>query len=311
MSLPRRSTLSVPGHMENMHPKALGSRADVVMFDLEDSVPLDAKIDARKKVIATLDRCELVPAVTTVRINGLDTPFGYEDLLAVAESVGHKIDAFVIPKVNDPTDIHFAHRLLDGIEMKYGFTEPVGLEASIETAQGLENVSAIADASNRIKALIFGIVDYQISIGARLISISGHGEKEEEIYPGHRWNFALSRIIMVAKARGIMAIDAPYGNFKDMEGLARSAQLSSALGCDGKWAIHPTQIDIINQIFSPTDEEIERARKVIEAHNRAGEEGLGAIAIDGRMVDNATVRLAQRLWAKADQLHLIKAQPSS
>ncbi len=306
MTLPRRSTLSVPGHLENMHHKALASNADVVMFDLEDSVPLKSKIDARKKVIFTLDRSELIPAVTTVRVNGLDTPFGYEDILMVVETVGHKIDAVVIPKVNDAGDIHFVDRLLNGIETKYGFTDPVGIEASIETAQGLENVSEIAAASERIKTLVFGIVDYQISIGARLISISGHGEKEDEIYPGHRWNYAISRIVMAAKARGIMAIDAPYGNFKDNEGLTRSAQLACALGCDGKWAIHPGQLDIINQIFSPTQEDIERARKVIEAHNRANEDDRGAVAVDGRMVDNATVRLAQRMWAQADALNLIK-----
>ncbi len=307
MTLPRRSTLSVPGHKERMHPKALGSQADVIMFDLEDSVPLNAKMDARKKVIEAIDQCELVPKTTTVRINALDTPFGYEDLLVVAEAVGHKIDAFVVPKVNHAADIHFADRLLDGIEMKYGFTDSVGIEASIETAVGLENVISIADASERIKSLIFGIVDYQISIGARLISISGHGEKEEDIYPGHRWNFAISRMVMAAKARGIMVIDAPYGNFKDSDGLVRSAQLACALGCDGKWAIHPDQLDIINQVFSPTQEEIERAQRVMEAHRHATKEGLGAVAVDGRMVDQATVRLAQRLWAQADRLNLIKS----
>lgn len=306
MTLPRRSTLSVPGHKTNMHHKALGSQADVIMFDLEDSVPLNAKLEARKQVIDTIDQCELIPAVTTVRINALDTPFGYEDLLMVAETVGHKIDAVVIPKVNDTADIHFVDRLLDGIEMKYGFTESVGIEASIETAMGLEKVTDIAAASERIKTLIFGIVDYQISIGARLISISAHGEQEEDIYPGHRWNFAISRMVMAAKARGIMVIDAPYGNFKDPDGLMRSAQLACALGCDGKWAIHPDQLAIINQIFSPTKEEIERARKVIEAYGKADAQGSGAVAVEGRMVDQATVRLAQRQWALADRLNLTK-----
>jgi malyl-CoA/(S)-citramalyl-CoA lyase len=306
MTLPRRYILSVPGHIERMHHKALGSQADVIMFDLEDSVPLDAKMDARKKIVASLDHFDLVPAVTAVRINSLDTPFGYEDLLIMVEAVGHKIDSVVIPKVNDVADIHFVDRLLDGIEMKYGFTEPVGIEASIETARGLENISAIAAGSERIKSLIFGIADYQTSIGAGLTSISGHGDGKDDIYNGHRWDFAISRIVMAAKARGMMAIDAPYGNFRDAQGLARSAQLAYNLGCDGKWAIHPDQIATINHAFSPTQAEIERARMVIEAYKNTGGKKFGTVAVDGRMIDNATVRLAHSVWAKADQLNLIK-----
>jgi malyl-CoA/(S)-citramalyl-CoA lyase len=306
MTMPRRSILSVPGHIERMHHKALGSQADVIMFDLEDSVPLDAKIDARKKIVASLDHFDLVPAVTAIRINSLDTPFGYEDLLTMVGAVGHRIDSVVIPKVNDVADIHFVDRLLDGIEMKYGFTEPVGIEASIETARGLENISTIADGSERIKSLIFGIADYQTSIGVGLTSISGHGDGKEDINNGHRWDFAISRIVMAAKARGIMAIDAPYGDFKDAQGLARSAQLAYNLGCDGKWAIHPDQIATINHAFSPTQEEIERARMVIEAYNNAGGKKFGTAAVDGCMIDNATVRLAHSVWAKADQLNLIK-----
>lgn len=306
MTLPRRSVLSVPGHVEKMHHKALGSKADVIMFDLEDSVPLDAKIEARKKIIASLDHCDLVPAVTSIRINNLDTPFGYEDLLVMVETVGHKIDTVVIPKVNHVADIHFVDRLLNGIEMKYGFAEPVGIEVSIETAQGLENIAAIADGSERIKSLIFGSMDYQTSIGARPMSISSHKDGEEETYYNHRWDFVISRIVMAAKARGMAAIDAPYDDFKDVEGLAHSAKLACALGCDGKWAIHPDQLAAINQIFSPTKEEIEQARKVIEVHKSTGENGFGATALDSRMVDNATVRSAQQLWARADQLNLVE-----
>ena len=306
MTLPRRSILSVPGHIEKMHHKALGSQADVIMFDLEDSVPLDAKLDARNKIIASLDHFDLVPAVTAIRINSLDTPFGYEDLLFMVEAVGHKIDSVVIPKVNDVTDIHFVDRLLDGIEMKFGFAEPVGIEACIETARGLENISAIADGSERLKSLIFGIADYQTSIGTRLTSISGHGDGKDDIYNGHRWDFAISRIVMAAKSRGMMAIDAPYGDYKDTQGLARSSQLAYNLGCDGKWAIHPVQIAAINHTFSPTQEDIKRAHMVIEAYKNAGEKKFGAVAVDGHMIDNATVRLAYSVWAKADQLNLIK-----
>jgi len=207
--------------------------------------------------------------------------------------------------VNHPGDIHFVSRMLDGIESAKGLSNRIHIEAIIESAEGLEQVTQIAQASDRLISLVFGIVDYSASIGARLVSISGHGEKEEEIYPGHRWNFEMSRIVMAAKAHGMLAIDAPYGNFKDSKGLQRAAALACALGYDGKWAIHPDQIDIINQVFSPTKEDIDRAIKVLNAHKDAQNKGLGAVAVEGRMVDQATVRLAKQLFAQAKHLKLV------
>jgi citrate lyase beta subunit len=241
----------------------------------------------------------------TVRINSLDTPFGYQDLLTIAEKAGHLLDAIIVPKVNHCKDIHFTSRLLDGIEMRLGFSNRIGIEVSVESAAGLEQVSETARASDRNKTLVFGVADYSASIGARLVSISGHGEKEEDLYPGHRWHFALSRMVMTAKAHGLLAIDAPYGNFKDLEGLRHSAVIACALGCDGKWAIHPNQIEVINQVFSPSREDIERARKVLEAYHKAEADGRGAVSVDGRMVDQATVRLARQLWEQAKYLKMI------
>lgn len=302
---PRRSTLSVPGHIEKMHVKASQRNVDVVMLDLEDSVPVDAKESARTRVIQSIHALNWQDTTLTVRINGLDTPFGYRDLLEVAEAAGPRIEAVVVPKVNHPGDIHFISRMLDGIEAAKGFPNRINIEAIIESAEGLEQVSQIAKASDRLLTLVFGIVDYSASIGARLVSISGHGEKEEEIYPGHRWNFAMSRIVMAAKAHGLLAIDAPYGNFKDPTGLQRSAALACALGYDGKWAIHPDQIDIVNQVFSPSKEDIDRAVTVLAAHKKAREKGLGAVAVEGRMVDQATVRLAKQLYEQAKHLKLV------
>ncbi len=302
---PRRSNLSVPGHLKKMHGKACESQADVVMLDLEDSVPVDMKAAAREQVIQSLRELNWETKTVTVRINALDTPFAYRDLLEVAEQAGHVIDAIVIPKVNHPGDVYFADRLLSGIEMSRETEALVGVEASIETAEGMMRAAEIAGASTRVKTLVFGIADYSASIGARLVSISGHGEKEEELYPGHRWNFALSHMVMNAKAHGCQAIDAPYGNFKDLAGLRRSAVMASALGCDGKWAIHPSQIDIINEVFTPSQEEIALAAKVIEAIAQAGAEGKGAVAVEGRMVDQATVRLASQLWQQARYLGLV------
>lgn len=302
---PRRSTLSVPGHIEKMHVKASQRDVDVIMLDLEDSVPLEAKESARARVIQSIHALDWQGTTVTVRINGLDTPFGYRDLLEVAEASGPRIEAVVVPKVNHPGDIHFVSRMLDGIEAAKRFSRRINIEAIIESAEGLEQVSQIAKASDRLIALVFGIVDYSASIGARLVSISGHGEKEEEIYPGHRWNFEMSRIVMAAKAHGLLAIDAPYGNFKDPKGLQRSAALACALGYDGKWAIHPDQIDIINQVFSPSKEDVDRAIKVLAAHKEAQEKGLGAVAVEGRMVDQATVRLARQLYEQARHLGLV------
>lgn len=302
---PRRSNLSVPGHLKKMHGKANECNADVIMLDLEDSVPVDSKVTAREQVIESLLAYDWRKKTVTVRINALDTPYAYRDLLEVAEQAGHIIDAIVIPKVNHPGDVYFADRMLNGVEIAKSGPHTIGIEASIETAEGLMRAAEIAQAGHRVRTLVFGIADYSASIGARLVSISGHGEKEEELYPGHRWHFALSKMVMSAKAHGGLAIDAPYGNFKDLEGLRRSAVMASALGCDGKWAIHPSQIDVINEVFTPSSAEIALAIKVIEANAQAKSEGKGAIAVEGRMVDQATVRLATQLWDQARHLNLV------
>ena len=305
MTRPRRSILSVPGHVEKMHAKAAASPVDVIMLDLEDSVPLAAKEGARRQVIQSLRSVEWQSKTVTVRINGIDSAFAHQELIEITAAAGDLLDTIVVPKVNHPGDIHFVSRMLDGIERAEGMTRPIGIEASIETAEGLAAAMRIARASDRLRTLVFGIADYSASVGARLVSISGHGEKEEEIYPGDRWHFALSRLVMAAKANGLMAIDAPYGNFKDPQGLKKAASKSCALGCDGKWAIHPAQIETINQVFSPSVEEIQRALKIIQASEVAKAKGLGAVAVEGRMVDQATVRLAHQLHARARHLGLV------
>ena len=301
---PRRSILSVPGHMAKMHTKASQSQADIVMLDLEDSVPLDAKKDAPDTVIESIRSLDWKNKTVSVRINGLDSPFGYQDLKKVGEAVGELIDAIVVPKTDGPDDIHFVSRMLDGIEMFKEIPSRIGIEAIIESARGLAQVNDIAQASDRLKTLVFGIADYSASIGARLVSISGHGE-EEGVYPGHRWHFELSRLVMAAKANDLLVIDAPYGNFKDPEGLEKACAIACALGIDGKWAIHPSQINTINKTFSPSKEDLDRALKVLDAYETAKIRGEGAAAINGRMIDGATVRLARQLKAHALQLGLL------
>lgn len=291
---PRRSIISVPGNIEKMHIKSASLSPDVIMLDLEDSVNNDEKVNAREQIINSLHNIDFGNKTVTFRMNSCDTYFAYEDIISVLENAGEKIDSVVVPKVNSEKDIHFVDSLINAIELKKNLSNRIRIEASIETAEGMQNIEKIAKASDRIISLVFGIADYTASIGAKNSSISGHGENEESIYPGHRWNFALSRIVMTAKANNLIAIDAPYGNFKDSEGLKKACMISRSLGLDGKWAIHPAQIDTINEMFTPDKDEIELAKKIIDAHKKAVQNGRGSVALEGRMIDNATIRLAKR-----------------
>ncbi len=302
--VPRRSVLSVPAHIEKMAAKAAGSNVDVIMFDLEDSVPVDKKAEARTQLEKSLKGNDWSGRTLSFRCNPVESEFCYEDIITIASSCGDLLDTIVIPKVDIVADVHFVDKLLDGVEKKFNIKHQIGIEISVESAEGLENLSAIAKASSRIKTLVFGIADYTTSIEARLVSISGHGENEEELYPGHRWHYVLSKMVMTAKANNLMAIDAAYGNFRDLEGLRKSALISSALGCNGKWAIHPGQVDVINEVYTPSNEEIERAKMIVAAEEEAISLGKGAVSIDGRMVDKATIRLAKKQLEVAARLGL-------
>jgi citrate lyase beta subunit len=277
-----------------MIAKALGLPADMVMLDLEDSVPVSEKEEARKRVISVLREGEWGARVRAVRVNGMDTPFAYRDIIEVVEAAGDKLDVIVIPKVNDPAEVKAVAYLLTQIEMHKGFRRPIGLEASIETAGGMLEVGKIAFSSERLEALVFGVADYGASLGMKNKGVSGHGEAED-FYPGHRYHYPLSRMAMAAKAAGLAAIDAPYGDFKDPEGLKESCGLGSALGYNGKWAIHPDQIDIINCFYTPSPEEVGRAQRILSAYKESLAAGCGSFAVDGKMVDAASVRLAEAL----------------
>jgi citrate lyase beta subunit len=298
----RRSVLTVPGNNRRFIEKAITLPCDEVILDLEDGVPVSEKVDARKTVSHAIREIDWGRKVVSVRINGLDTPYTYKDILEVTEMGGERLDCIVVPKINTVAEVHFVSIFLDQIEMDLGRKKKTAIEASIETASGLANCYEIAKASERIEALVFGIVDYTISIGAKVGGLSGHGD-DRTIYPGHRWHFPLSRIVMAAKAAGIMAIDAPYGDIRDIEGFRESARIASALGLDGKWVIHPSQIEVCNEIFSPTPEEIDIALRVLRAFKG---ERKGPISLDGRMVDTATFNLARRTYERARQIGLIE-----
>lgn len=288
----RRSILSVPANREKMVKKAFSLPVDVIMLDLEDSVPVQEKEEARKRVITALREEDWGKKVRAYRINGMDTPFAYRDVIDIVEAVGDRIDVVVVPKVNDPGEIKAVDYLLTQIELRMGYRQHIGIEASIETAMGMLRVEEIAFSSPRLEALIFGVADYGASMMMMSKGISGHGDSEE-FYPGHRWHFPLSRMAMAAKAAGLAAIDAPYGNYKDPEGLKRSCLLSASLGLDGKWAIHPDQLPIINEVYTPSPEDVKRSQRILDAYEGAQKEGCGSLAIDGKMVDAASIRIAR------------------
>ena len=303
----RRSVLSVPGSSERMMSKAVALPADVIMLDLEDGVALEEKEDARAKIIRSLVDYDWRGRVRAYRINGLDTPFAYRDIIDVVEQGGTSVDVVVIPKVEKAADVQFVDRLVSQIELRKGLEKKIALEASIETALGMLNVREIAFASPRLEALVFGIADYGASLTMPSGGLSGHGDAEEQ-YPGHRWHFPLSRVVMAAKAAGLAAIDAPFGDFKDSAGLKRSCQIAASLGYDGKWAIHPDQLEIVNETFTPSDDDINLARRILQAYRKAEAAGEGATAVDGKMVDGGSIRLARITYEKARRLGLVEEE---
>jgi citrate lyase beta subunit len=300
----RRSVLSVPGSSEKMMSKVGELPADEIMLDLEDGVALEEKEAARTKIIRSFRDYDWGDRVRAYRINALDTPFAYRDIIDVIEQAGVNIDVVVIPKVEKAADVQFVDVLLTQIELRIGLEKRIALEASVETALGMLNVKEIAFASSRLEALVFGIADYGASLTMPSGSVSGHGDAEEQ-YPGHRWHFPLSRMAMAAKAARLAAIDAPFGDFKDLTGLNKSCQIAASLGYDGKWAIHPSQLETINATFTPSDEDVNLARRILQAYEKAEATGEGAVALDGKMVDGGSIRLARVTYEKARRLGLV------
>ena len=308
-----RSQLVAPGSSEKFIAKAAASAADLVMFDLEDAVAPPDKPAARATVIAALNRLDFGAKTVSVRINALDTPFMYRDLIEVAEQAGERLDLIMVPKIGSAADVHLLDVLLSQIEAATGRSRAIGLELQIETAQGLQNVDAIAAASPRVESIHFGPGDFAASIGARTTSIGGpvpdYAVLGEAGADGRRpphladpWHYALARIVVAARAAGIRPVDGPYADFNDPEGLGWSARRAAALGFEGKWAIHPSQIDTINAAFTPAPEEVERARRILSALEDAATAGRGAVVLDGRMIDAASIRQAEVLVEKARRL---------
>ena len=276
-----------------MAEKALVSAADAVFLDLEDAVVPDEKADARGKIVRALKELDWRNRLTLYRANALDTPYFYGDVIEIVEGAGERLDALMVPKIQRPEDLHVVATLLYQIELSVGL-EPGGIkiEAQLESAEGLVNVDGIARATQRLTALHFGPGDYAASVRMPQRSI-GTMDEWDEVYPGHRFHYAMHRIVVAARAAGLRAVDGPVADHRDEEGLRESCLVARSLGFDGKWCIHPAQIETVNDIFSPTEEEVEWARKVVQAYEEANAAGRGAISVDGQMIDAASVKMAR------------------
>jgi malyl-CoA/(S)-citramalyl-CoA lyase len=297
-----------------MLEKAPDLGADVVMLDLEDAVAPDDKEQARLNVIDALRELDFSRCSVSVRINGLDTHWCYRDVVDVVEQAGATLDAIVIPKVSGAADVHLVATLLTQIEEAMGYERKVGLAVLIETAIGMVKVDEIATACpERMEAMIFGVADYAASIQSHTASIGGvdpnysvltdpDSGAERECHWGDQWHYPLSRIAVTCRAHGLRPIDGPFGDFTDPQGYVASARRSAVLGYEGKWAIHPSQIELANEVFTPAPRLVERTRRIIEAMREAAAEGRGAVSLDGRLIDAASIRMAENLLAKLEQI---------
>ncbi len=289
----RRTCHAVPGSSERFLAKAPELDADEVFLDLEDAVAPSAKEEARWRVIQALKETDFGPKTVVVRVNATDTPHYYRDLIGVVEQAGDRLDAIMLPKVRTPGDVEMTDKLLTQIELSMAL-EPgrIGIEAQIEDAAGLIACEAIATASARMETLIFGPGDYSAAVGIPVTTIGAAPPG----YPGDHLNYVYSRLVVAARAAGIQAIDGPYAAVKDEDGLRERAALARALGMDGKWTIHPAQIPVVNDAFTPRRDEWERAEAMLAAYERASSgEARGAAMFEGEMIDEANRRMAERL----------------
>lgn len=289
----QRSELAVPGTNPALFLKALESDADYVFLDLEDAVAPADKEQARINVIAGLLQHDWRARGKTicVRVNGIDTHYFYRDMVDVIEQAGHRLDVVLVPKVGTASDVYLTDALLTQIEMAKGIDYRIGIDVLIETALGMANVEAIAQSSRRLEAMHFGVADYAASLRARTVNIGGLNPD----YPGDQWHAGLCRMIVACRAYGLRPIDGPFGDFKDPDGYRAAARRGAALGIEGKWAIHPTQVELANDVFTPPPAEIDRARRILVALEEAAKAGKGAAQLDGRMIDAASARMAENV----------------
>ena len=293
----RRSCLAVPGSSAKMLAKAATLPADQVFLDLEDAVaPLEKTDETRRRVADALTQQDWVAPTRVVRVNAVGTPWCFRDIVYVVEHAGDALDCVMLPKVETAGDVHFADRLLTQLELELGRTRPIGLEVQIESPLGLVNVDAIAAASARVETLIFGPGDFAASAGMPQLTVGA----VDGDYGGDQWHFVLWRILIAARAHGLQAIDGPYAQIRDPDGFREVALRSRSLGFDGKWSLHPDQIALCNEVYAPSPDQLERARRILEAYAAAtDEQRTGAVVFEGEMIDEASRKMAEQVVARA------------
>ncbi|WP_028473801.1 HpcH/HpaI aldolase/citrate lyase family protein [Nocardioides alkalitolerans] len=295
----RRSELSTPGISPKMIAKAAASEADLVFLDLEDSVVANEKVPARANIIEGLNTLDWGKKTRAVRINPVSTQWCHGDVIDIVTAAGENLDVIIIPKVFAPRDVWFVDDLLTQLETQLGLeVGRIGLEVLIEETQALACVEDIASSSSRLEALILGVGDLSASQGIRLGHIGAASEGDNG-YPGDVWHYARNRVTVAARANGLDAVDGPFGGIANPKGYEREANWAATLGAVGKWAIHPSQIAIANEVFAPTPGEIERAAAAVEAVKEAEAAGLGAAAFQGMMIDAATARIFEAVLDRA------------
>lgn len=308
-----RSELAIPGSQPQMFEKAAKLDVDVIFLDLEDAVAPNEKEQARKNIIKALNEIDWGNKSMSVRINGLDTHYMYRDVVDVVEQAGERLDLIMIPKVGTAADVYAVDMMVTQIEAAKGYKKRIGFEHIIETALGMQNISEIAAASPRNESLHFGVADYAASTRARTTIIGGVNEDysvltdpgkdgSREVHWGDMWHYALARMVVAARANGLRPIDGPFGDFSDPDGYRAAAKRAAVLGCEGKWAIHPSQAALANEVMSPSDSEVDRAERILKAMADAEKTGKGAVSLDGRLIDYASIRQAEVLMEKVKQV---------
>ena len=308
-----RSELAVPGTSPQFFEKAAKSEVDVIFLDLEDAVAPDKKAEARKNIIQAIGDIDWGKKTLSVRINGLDTSYMYRDVVDLLEQSSERLDLIMIPKVGTAADVYAVDMLVTQVEDAKGRKKRIGFEYIIETALGMQNIHEIAAASPRSESLHFGVADYAAFTRARTTMIGGPNpdygvltggadDKDRQFHWGDMWHYAIARMVVAARANGLRPIDGPFGDFSDPDGFKAQGNRAATLGCEGKWAIHPSQIALANEVYTPPEKEVTKAKRILEAMEQAQKEGKGAVTLDGRLIDIASIKQAETLVAKAAQI---------
>ena len=308
---PNRCQLFGPGSRPQIFPKMAASAADVLNLDLEDAVAPADKDQARENIIEALNTLDFGTKTVSVRINGLDTPWWVDDVTNLIERSGDRMDLIMIPKAGNERDIYAVDAVVSAAEQKIGKTKKIGFEVIIETAQGAANVDEIAAASPRMQSMSFGVADYAASMGMQVTGIGGEQDSYFALVPGEPgsdraqhfndpWHWPIVRMVAACRKHGLLPVDGPYGNFSDDDGFRAQGSRARTLGCVGKWAIHPKQVALANEIYTPSAELVAQAQRILDAMAEADAQGQGAVTLDGKLIDLASIRQARVIVNQAE-----------